>query len=313
MALRVQGVEERIERIFSYLRECSTDSSIERPDELMLEAYRWFYQSARYDFKSQGEDDRFNYDLCTLDSFDVLLRGQRVLADNIRIRQARSSDYKKNPHIFGTPATDSAISISPYFDESFEQIPRPFHAQVVSKLKELARTTDRPATAVQREIKRLCKVVNGVPSIEVAPGVRLVTEFETVGVCFLGFLLVSDQRNSVNSQRRSYSSSSPPKVAVFFSSLILVVALVYVPYDVVLVQRGDNVRVFNGYDFVWSAPTITEVCDAHIGKKSFEPYWVHDRCYSQISSSRATLSVLAGLVPLLLVALLAWLNRRKIS
>src|SRR5690606_14237170 len=90
--------------------------------------------------------------------------------------------------------TDSNVSVSPFFDESFKLIPLSLQRQVVEKLKELARTTDRPATTVQNYIKRSSKLKNEIPTIEVAPGVKLAVEFETVGVCFLGFLIAGTER-----------------------------------------------------------------------------------------------------------------------
>src|SRR5690606_30153719 len=102
------------------------------------------YQSGRHDFKADGEENRFNYDLCTLESFDVLLNGKSVVSENILIRSERARE--SSPNMLVTYATDSNVSVSPFFDESFKLIPLSLQRQVVEKLKELARTTDRPAT-----------------------------------------------------------------------------------------------------------------------------------------------------------------------
>lgn len=178
MFTKIRKAQDRAREILSYLGE----------QRALAQAYRWFLQSGRDDFAADGEKDRFNYDLTTLKLFDVLLEGGSIVAANIRTREQRKEHFRKSPHVFGTYPVDSNVSISPFFDESFLDVPRSLRGTVVDKLKELAKTTNQPATLVQKKLKKICKLKHGIPCIEVAPGLSLVVEFETVGVCFMGFL-----------------------------------------------------------------------------------------------------------------------------
>jgi hypothetical protein len=309
---KIRKIQDRMEGILAYLGEHAADTANPKSvDALLADAYQWFYQSGRYDFKADGEEGRFNYDLCTLKLFDVLLEGESVVAANVRIRNERAEAHRRAPHVLGTYATDSDVSVSPFFDESFKRIPSPLRGQVVERLKELAKTTNRPATSVQNHIKRSCKLKHGIPNVEVAPGVKLVIEFETVGVCFLGFLIAGTERRREGLLVQENSAPPMMKLVWLASCLVLLFTLVYVPYEVVLIGKGDNLRVFNGYDFVWSTPDISKICDWHTDETSTEPYHANRQCYSQVSLPRVLLGALAGFVPFFVTTLLMGVFGRR--
>ena len=240
----------------------------------------------------------------------MLLDGKSVVAENVRILSERAEAYKRAPRVFSTYATDSDVSVSPFFDESFMLIPPALQRQVVKRLKELAKTTDQPATSVQNHIKRACKLKNGIPCLEVASGINLAVEFEAVGVCFLGFLIAEKEYRQEGALVMRSSMPATLKLLWLMCFIVLLFALLYVPYDVVLIREGDNLRVFSGYDFIWAKPDISEVCDWHTNRTSSQPYYFNRRCYSQVSLPRAMLGVLAGLTPFL-IATLVVLRRRK--
>jgi hypothetical protein len=285
------------------------------PQSRLLEnAYRWFYETGRYDFKAKFDEDHFDYSLDSYKLFDALLMGKGVVEANTEAKEERAAYHRRNPGVLSMRISDSDVSVSPTFDEMFQAIPAAYRSQVVENLKSLAALTNGgPGTGLKKIQKKLRRAGH-FSVVQVAPGIDLVVEMETVGVCFMGFWFATLARAPLAQVKESEGIWPKIIYAVWAVSLVaLMAALVFVPHDVVLVSKGDNLRAFSGYDFVWSKPDISRVCDwyTNVESKKGEEYWLHRNCYSQIDTSRVLLSSGAAFAFFLVASLLGWTILRR--